>query len=381
MEVIFRGGGRWRTTLYDHMRGQTHPAAGLRLVLALLRLGSWLYRLLATIHANSYAWGFARRRRLSCRVVSIGNVTVGGTGKTPMTIWLARWLSEQGWRVAVLSRGYGGLTTDKPQVVSTGDGPLQSWTEVGDEPYLMAQELRGVPILVGKDRYLSGEHARKHFGSQILVLDDGFQHHRLARDLDIVLVDATNPFGHGTLLPRGILREPLRALKRADAVILTRTELAPEALGGVTQTLRRWLHDQPIYQVTTQVSALGSEERLVGNNPICLRERRVVAFAGIGNPESFAATLTDLGCEIAALIVFPDHHPYTEHDWRVIIDVMDRYKAEGLVTTTKDRVRLARSWQTEVSLYTLGVEVAFSADAAPFQQQLQTLLTYANNRQ
>lgn len=378
VETIFMGGSRWQYTLYGYMRGALAPSAGVRLALAPLRLGSLLYRGIA---CTSYTWELRKRRRLPCPVVSIGNLTVGGTGKTPLTIWLARWLRQQGWRVVVLSRGYGGQRRDKPCVVSIGEGPLRAWSEVGDEPYLLAQELPGIPILVGKDRFASGQHAREYFGAQVVILDDGFQHYRLARDLDIVLIDATNPFGQGALLPRGILREPLRALQRADAVVLTRVELAQDALGDVTEQIRAWAPHLPIYHLRTTVQAVWEGDMHGCSGAASLRSRRVVAFAGIGNPQAFAATLTQLGYNVAALVVFPDHHPYTERDWRAIIDVMHRYEADCLVTTTKDRVRLLPSWQASALLYTIRIEVAFREDERPFQQQLHALMTYANDRE
>lgn len=372
------GGGDWQYTLYGYMRGALVPSAGVRLALAPLRLGSLLYRGLAS---TSYTWEVRKRRRLPCPVVSIGNLTVGGTGKTPLTIWLARWLCQQRWRVAVLSRGYGGQRRDEPCVVSNGAGPLCTWSEVGDEPYLLAQELPGIPILVGKDRFASGQHARQHFGTQVVILDDGFQHYRLARDLDIVLVDATNPFGQGALLPRGILREPLRALQRADVVVLTRVELAQATLRDVTEQIRRWAPNVPIYHLRTTVQAVWEEDTQLCGGATSLHRRRVVAFAGIGNPQAFAATLTQLGSDVAALVVFPDHHPYTERDWRAIIDVVHRYEADCLVTTTKDRVRLTPSWQASAPLYTIRIEVNFREDEQPFQQQLHALMTYANDRE
>ena len=372
------GGGDWQYTLYGYMRGALAPSAGVRLALAPLHIGSLLYRGLAS---TSYIWEMRQRRRLPCPVVSIGNLTVGGTGKTPLTIWLARWLRQQRWRVAVLSRGYGGQRRDEPCVVSTGAGPLYPWSEVGDEPYLLAQELPGIPILVGKDRFASGQHACQYFGTQVVILDDGFQHYRLARDLDIVLVDATNPFGQGALLPRGILREPLRALQRADAVVLTRVELAQGTLRDVTEQICRWAPDVPIYHLRTTVQAVWEEDTPLCSGTASLHNRRVVAFAGIGNPQAFAATLTQLGSDVAALVVFPDHHPYTERDWRAIIDVVHRYEADCLVTTTKDRVRLTPSWQASAPLYTIRIEVNFSEDEQPLQQQLHALMTYANDRE
>ena len=211
----------WRRAVYDGMQGLPAPF-WVRAGLVPLWLASQGYRVAAGAHRAGYASGVRRRRRLPCPVVSIGNLTLGGTGKTPLTEWTAQWYQRQDWRVAVLSRGYGGASTDQPQVVSAGDGPLTDWRTAGDEAYLLARRLPGVPVLVGRDRFASGLYACERFGAQVLVLDDGFQHHALHRDCDIVLIDASNPFGHGALLPRGTLREPLRALRRAQVVVLSR---------------------------------------------------------------------------------------------------------------------------------------------------------------
>lgn len=348
-----------------------------RIAMAPLSLGAMLYGSVAASHAASYTWGMRSRYRLPCRVVSIGNLTVGGTGKTPLTIWMARWYRQQGWRVAVLSRGYGGQLGLGPCVVSTGEGPLYTWSEVGDEPYLLAQELPGVPVIVGKDRFRSGSYAIECFGIDVVILDDGFQHYRLARDLDIVLIDTTNPFGSGALLPRGILRERLPGLQRADAIVLTRVEQDPLATERMCHELRRWVGNRPIYKLGTQVrSVIGESD--VGRDFEPLQQQNVVAVVGIGNPQAFAATLTQLGCNVLALLVFPDHHPYTEHDWQAIIDIALCQGAQCLVTTTKDRVRLDPSWMTPVPLYSLHIEVAFAEGADRLQHQLQTLMTYAN---
>ncbi len=378
MKTILMGKTRWHSRLYTYMRGAAASSVRTRLGLAPLWLGSLLYGGLVHGDARSYAWGLRRRYRLPCRVVSIGNLTLGGTGKTPLTMWVARWYQQQGWRVAVLSRGYGGRTADHPCVVSTGDDPLRTWRDVGDEPYLLAQELPGVPVLVGADRVRSGQYAYERFGAQVLVLDDGFQHHRLARDLDIVLIDATNPFGHGTLLPRGILREPLWALQRADAVVLTRVDLTPETVPTVAERIRRWYADRPIYQMTTTLLTVCEDASRRCGTAVQRPPRRVAAVVGIGNPEAFAATLTQCGWEVVALLVFADHHAYTKRDWRAIIDVARQHGANGLVTTTKDAVRLAPSWQAPLPVYTLRTGVAFTQGEQRFQQQLQALMIHAH---
>jgi tetraacyldisaccharide 4'-kinase len=381
METLYMGSARWRHSFYAAMRRQTTPSARWRLGLGPLWLLSWLYAGIVRASACSYAYGLQRRQRLPCRVVSIGNLTLGGTGKTPLTMWVARWYQQQGWRVAVLSRGYGGRAAGRLRVVSAGVEPLYDWQEVGDEPYLLARELPGIPVLTGKNRYRSGCYACEHFGTQVLILDDGFQHHAVQRDLDVVLIDATNPFGHGALLPRGTLREPLRALQRADILVLTRTELARGALQPLVTQIRSWSAPREFCYMATMAEALGQREDDGPRDVTWLRQRRVVALVGIGNPEAFAATLTQLGSEVATLLIFPDHHAYTEGDWRAIVATIRRQRAACLVTTSKDAVRLAPSWQAPVPVYTLRTGVTFTQGEEMLQQQLQALMSHADGRQ
>ena len=374
------GSLRWRRAVYASMWGQTTPSAWLQLALLPLWLASQGYRALARGHLASYTWGLCRRRRLPCPVVSIGNLTLGGTGKTPLTIWVARWYQQQGWRVAVLSRGYGAQPPTRLRVVSAGQGPLLDWRAAGDEPYLLACCLPGVPVVIGRDRYQSGRYAYEQFGVHVLILDDGFQHYALQRDLDIVLIDASNPFGAGMLFPRGILREPLRALQRADAVVLTRVEMAAGQLPALCQQIRRWNRHQSVYRMTTVAEALHRRDMHSPVDLAVLRQRRVVAFAGIGHPPAFVTTLTQLEAEVAALLVFPDHHPYTPEDWRTIIATADKHQAACLITTAKDAVRLAPAWQAPVPVYTLHIGVTFAASDALLAHQLQALMHHADPR-
>jgi len=295
-------------------------------------------------------------------------------------MWVARWYQQQGWRVAVLSRGYGAHPGARLRVVSSGHGPLLDWQAAGDEPYLLACALPGVPILIGKDRYRTGRYAYEQFGAQVLILDDGFQHHALQRDLDIVLIDASNPFGSGTLFPRGILRESLRALQRADAIVLTRVEMAGAALPTLCQQIRRWNSQQPIYRMVTVAETLHRQDTRSTADLATLHQCRVVAFAGIGNPQAFVSILTQLGAEVVALLVFPDHHPYTQEDWRTIIATVDTQQAGCLVTTEKDAVRLAPSWHASVPFYTLRIGVTFTASDSLFSHQLQALMSHADPR-
>ncbi len=376
MDMIVMGGVPWQQTLYASMRGEKRLGGCTQAFLALASQG---YRVARWGHALSYTAGLRRQHRLPCRVVSIGNLTLGGTGKTPLTLWMARWFQHQGWRVAVLSRGYGGYGTGETRVVSEGRGPVCSWSEVGDEPYLLAQELPGVPVLVGACRVLSGRVACEQFGAQVVLLDDGFQHRALQREMDMVLIDATNPFGHGALVPRGNLREPLAVLRRASALVLARTELAGETLPGLITQLRRWHGQRPIYHMQTVVEALWHVGDQRCEDVTVLHRQRVVAFAGIGNPDAFAATLQQLGCEVAALLVFPDHHRYTVADWRAILDLARQYGGECVVTTTKDAIRLESTWRASIPLYTVRIDVTFAHDEKPLTTQLQALLDDAGS--
>jgi tetraacyldisaccharide 4'-kinase len=324
----------------------------------------------------SYAFGLRRKKQLPCRVVSIGNLTLGGTGKTPLTMWVARWYQQHGWRVAVLSRGYGAQTAGRFQVVSTGDGPLLDWQTVGDEPYLLAQSLPGIPVLIGQDRHLSGRYACDYFGAQVVVLDDGFQHYALHRDLDVVLLDASNPFGPGALLPRGMLREPASALQRADAIILTRAEMASGTLPTLGQQVYSRSGQRPVSCLTMVAEALWQGHRGIAGVEK-LQGCRVVAFAGIGNPRAFATTLAQLGSEVAALVVFPDHYRYTAPDWQAIANIARQKQAGYLVTTEKDAVRLAPSWQTSFPVYALRIGVRFLQEPPLLQQQLHAVMAHA----
>ena len=376
MRMIEMHRNGWRRTVYDGMQGRPAPF-WVRAGLAPLWLASQGYRAAASAHRVGYTSGVRRRRRLPCPVVSIGNLTLGGTGKTPLTEWTAQWYRRQGWRVAVLSRGYGGEATEQPQVVSAGDGPVADWRTAGDEAVLLARRLPGVPVLVGRDRYASGLYACKRFGAQVLVLDDGFQHHALHRDCDIVLIDASNPFGHGALLPRGTLREPLGALRRAQVVVLSRVETAGDAVSGLCERIRRYAGRQPIYRMAVNPAGLYRCGTGCSVQPSWLRQRRVAAFAGLGNPRAFVASLAQCGARVAAFLAFPDHHPYTPTDWQAICDAAHREGVEALVTTAKDAVRLESSWSSPVPLYTLHINVELIPHDPPLTAHLDALMHHA----
>lgn len=373
MEIFVRGASSWYHSIHASMLGRAEVPRWTRLTYPPRWVASQLYGVLAASHRASYTWGLRTAHRLPCRVVSIGNLTVGGTGKTPVTLWLARWFQQQGWRVAIVSRGYKARCDHT--VVSTGTGPLVAWQEVGDEPYLLAQALPGVPVLISKARALGGYEAWERFGAEVVLLDDGFQHHALSRDLDLVLVDASQPFGRGSLLPAGVLREPLAALRRADAVLLTRVDMAAEAVPALCQHLRTWLPEQPIYLATMENTGLYNHHTTSLMKPHWLQGRRVVAFAGIGNPRAFTHTITRSGGLVLACFLFPDHYPYTLADWQEILQKAQQYQADAVVTTEKDAVRIAPQWRAALPLVTLQLGIRFLPAQPSFGAFLHARLT------
>lgn len=379
MHVHLMGGLRRRQRLFTTLWGLDTPPPWLQMALSPLWLAAQGYSGLARGHRALYRTGWRRQHRLPCPVISLGNMTVGGTGKTPLTLWLARWYQQQGWRVAILSRGYGARRVAPVQVVSTGAGPVCAWHEAGDEPYLLAQALPGVAVVVGPERSRTGRYACEQLGAEVLLLDDGFQHHAVQRDLDIVLIDASNPFGAGSVVPRGILREPLSALRYADALVLTRVEMARTPLPVLCQQLRRWNTHAPLYQMTTSVTAVHHGTTGQALDVQLLRPQRAVAFTGIGNPHAFAHTLQQLQLDVAALLVFPDHHPYTPADWQTIVATLHDYGAACVLTTEKDAVRLDPAWHATVPLYLLCLDVHVT-EAAAFSAQLHTVVAHATPR-
>jgi tetraacyldisaccharide 4'-kinase len=271
-------------------------------------------------------------RRAATPVISVGNLTVGGTGKTPLVAWLAARLCQTGHSPAVVSRGYGGRAGAGPHVVSLGRGPLVGPDLCGDEPYLLARALDGTVVVVGSDR-AAGADAARAAGSDVVILDDGFQHRRLARDLDIVLLDASNPFGNYRLLPAGLLREPVSGLARADLVVITRA-LESERFPVIERVVRHHNRDVPIVRAGHR--PLGFFDA-AGRPAPC--PDRALAFCGIGNPSRFRFDLESLGVAVVGFETWRDHHRYSDEELRRLERLAGRENAV-LVTTEKDLARM-----------------------------------------
>jgi tetraacyldisaccharide 4'-kinase len=294
---------------------------------ALLRLGlrvvsvpyGWATAIRNVLHDR----GWKRRERVGVPVVSVGNLTLGGTGKTPCVEHIARYYRERGLCVALLSRGYG-----------AGEGP-------NDEALVLEETLPDVPHLQGADRVTLARAAVEELESEILVLDDGFQHRRLARDLDVVLIDATNPWGYGYLFPRGLMRESRRGLKRAGVVVLTRCDqVDAEARRRLREEVSRLAASAPVVETCHRpVGLLNSEQQTAPLEE--LRSRPVAAFCGIGNPEAFRRTLADRGANVVAMRVYADHQAYSREDVEELRRWAGEQPADAMVVTTqKDLVKL-----------------------------------------
>ena len=319
------------------------------------------------LRARLYEKGVLFSKTLPCRVISIGNLVAGGTGKTPMTIHVAQILRDLGYRVVVVSRGYGGQLEKTGGIVSDGETILKGPEKVGDEPCLMAGRLKGIPVVVGSRRYEAGMVAVKSFNPDVIVLDDAFQHLRLNRDLNLVLMDHRSPFGNGHILPRGILREPVTALKRAHAILFTRSQEGeiPSRFDQVSGSL-------PIFHTRhiPVIRKYGKERDPFINereNISFLKGKKVVAFAGLANNDQFYNSLRAAGCDLLYTLSFSDHHRYDFTDLDQIVESTKSYNAEVLVTTLKDFVKLQTEFPWPVKLIVVDVQIEFFGDTLAFQ--------------
>jgi len=325
-----------------------------RLLLLPLTLCSYLFGAMCAVRTLLYDRGILRSREVPCAVITVGNITVGGTGKTPTVILLARCLQQQGLRVAVLTRGYRGTKTGVPQVVSDGRTLHAQSHEVGDEAFMMAEKLPGIPVLAGKDRVAAAVTAQKRFHTRICILDDGFQHRRLKRNLDIVLINSTNPFGNGFLLPRGILREPLSSLKRAQVILLTKTVESGADITRVETALSHYNPQAALFRASYRISALRNVRTGEVVAPDILETGELAALCSIGDPESFFSMLEAMGARGIRRLVFPDHHSYSEKDYDYINQSCT--KINFLITTEKDIAKIDITMLKIFKLFVLEIE-------------------------
>jgi tetraacyldisaccharide 4'-kinase len=349
--------------------GNIHPLNPFPFVLLCV---SAIYRSAVNIRNAMLDLGVIKQKKLPCPVVSIGNITVGGTGKTPTAIKIANILKAKGLRPAILSRGYKGTAKSPVNVVSDGSRILMDFQEAGDEPIVMAQSTEGIPILTGHKRYLTGMYAIENMGADILVLDDGFQHRCLARDIDIVLLHSRLPLGNGFPLPLGPLREPVSALKRADIIIWTGSAAIPDSRSLPFKALKL---DFPSFYGYHKPKEVVCGERVDVFAPEYLKDRKVCAFAGIGMPASFRKTLEELGADVADFIAFPDHHLYREDDIARIHGSAKACKADMIVTTEKDGIKLKAFPQFVKVISVLKTEMSIHSPSLVLDNLLMRMLS------
>jgi tetraacyldisaccharide 4'-kinase len=321
---------------------------------------SLLYGAVTRTRLSLYRRGTFHTTKLDRPVISIGNITTGGTGKTPLVEYVARTLASQGKKVCILTRGYGRKDPHLQVIVSDGYGVLASPSEAGDEPYLLATKLTGLAAVISSaDRIAAGHEAIKDFGTDCFVLDDGFQHLRLARDLNVVTIDATNPWGGGRLLPHGRLRESVEGMNRADCVVITRCDQV-ESVNGLQDEISQLTRGKPIFE--SQMRLMHVSPLKNGKESLAL-PARVAAFCAVGNPASFFNMLRREGYEIAVERAFPDHHVYSQEEIDAVSRAARDAGAEVLVTTAKDAVKL-RTLSFSIPCYVVEIEIAIDDQKA-----------------
>lgn len=314
------------------------------------------YRAAVGLRNALYDSGRLSVHRLPCLVISIGNLTVGGTGKSPLTSCIASLLRDSGYRVGVVSRGYRRRAARAPLLVSDGRTLLADAQSAGDEPYLIARDNPAVPVAVGADRVQAARVLIGAASPEVIILDDAFQHRRLARDLDLLLVDGRDPWGNGKMLPRGPLREPVASIARADACILTRSDgRSPSSL---VSALERYNPDAALFHCRMEPRAfVRPEGETIG--PSALKGFSAYAFSGIARPERFEDGLRSLGVRLAGWRRFADHHPFRRRDLEQVAGEARRLGADVLVTTEKDLVRIVEAPDGSPPLYALAIRVTF----------------------
>ncbi|MBW2555809.1 MAG: tetraacyldisaccharide 4'-kinase [Deltaproteobacteria bacterium] len=357
-----------------------------------LSMASKIYGGGVKLRQKLYQKGLVKSKRLPCMVISVGNLSVGGTGKTPMTIYLANLIQDFGNKAVVISRGYKGRAEKAGGIVSDGKVLLMGPETAGDEPYMMAVKLKNVPVIVGKNRFEAGMLAVRTFKPEVLVLDDAFQHLKLERDLDLVLLDCHRPFGNGHMLPRGIMREPVSALSRADALILTRSDVVPdpkEAIhrlksGALTadKPVFRAFHVPYIHKVIKGESSTSEEksQSVSTCRPEFLKGRKAFVFSGLADNDNFHRTVRSLDCVVSGCMEFPDHHSYSGVDIENIFQSARQANGDCLVTTEKDYVRISYRNTYPVDLVVLGIKITFGDENDAFHAFIQSKLNCNGDR-
>ncbi|MHB8482365.1 MAG: tetraacyldisaccharide 4'-kinase [Nitrospiria bacterium] len=352
----FTSSGQWFYKIINTIR----PEGGWRVLFFFLYLASFLYYALVKIRIFLYARRILKTYVLPKRVISVGNITVGGTGKTPTVLALARFFNENGMKVAILSRGYGRKNNRAVLIVSDGHHLLSSPSAAGEEAYFLAKELKGVIVAVGKNRYKTGRILLTRYKIDLFILDDGYQHLKLRRDTNILLLDSNSPFSNRFLLPRGGLREPLSSIKRASLILLISKDKNDKKATPI-------LNERPFNTIPKYDVHLAPKSFY---NPLTSEEYKIekvygktsLIVSGIANPKSFRTMVERCQVQVIRELVFPDHHFYQPHDIEAIEDIARSRKVDFIITTDKDAVKLTPYLKNEIPMIILKLEFEAGPD-------------------
>ncbi len=361
MKVPFFSTGIWLVRIWAWLTRFARP---------LLRVVSFLYGGAMRFRRTAFDRGWVSAQRLPKPVISVGNMTLGGTGKTPFVIWLARALRAQGKTVAILSRGYGRENPSQHQLVSDVGSRKRPWKIVGDEPWLISQHCPQAVVAVGSDRYQLGRWVLDQVDCDCFILDDGFQHLPLYRNLDFVLFDATDVQGIQAVFPEGRLREPLSFANKADAMVFTRSGQVSSVrslLHFIQQQVGREIHPIFVEYVPRQVVHVVSGDVVAVNS---IRNKSILLVSGIGNPQSFQECVKTIGGEVVGEIIFPDHCHYGKSEIQILDDHLKRSDADMVLTTEKDAVKLLEHFSASDPIWAVHIQ----AEITQGEERIRTLL-------
>ena len=363
--------------IYQIAYGPETPFYGW-LILGFLRGCSYIYGFGVGLKLSCYKVGLKKKEKLPCCVISIGNITVGGTGKTPTAQKMADLIKRMGYKVVILNRGYRSHWDKEIGVVSDGNKIFMTAYEAGDEAYLMAKTLPGIPVVIGKNRAITGKYAVEKLGAEVIIMDDGYQHWHLERDLDVVLVDTLNMFGNGCVLPRGMLREPLENLDRGDLFLLTKTDQSSIlSRMQLRKTIEKYNTKAPVVESVHHPKnfvEIADWYKGITQNHMDLSElegKNVMVFSAIGNPSSFEQTLSGIGLNIKEAVRYPDHHDYGMLEMQYISERASSQKAVAMVTTSKDAVKIPTEFiysSREIPLYILNMDIQVTEGFDKFKE-------------
>lgn len=340
-------------------------------IFILLHILSLPYLLIVKARISLYKTGVFKTNRLKCPVISVGNLTLGGTGKTPVVEYIARVFMDKGFKPVVLTRGYGRSPKFSIAIVSNGENILLKQEEAGDEPYLLARNNPSLPVIVGKNRYQAGKTAIKNFNPNVIILDDGFQHLSIDRDLNIVLLNSICPLGNGYIFPAGFLREPVSSLKRADIILYTHSD---ESTDNDCENLLL-KEDVPKFRTTHAFEKIVCMKDKKVISPEELNKKKVVAFCGIGESDSFKNKIELYGAEVIYYKFYPDHYVYRLSDLQFIHGTAEKLKADLILTTQKDGVKIKDMASAFPLIWTVRMKIKFVEGEDKFQEVLLSCIS------